>query len=115
MPAGCIALMKHNSFDFISSAILFPMATSEITEPKERIRLAEGASARRSPAEFLASFDLGRVPTAPGCYIMRDQKGRVVYVGKAKNIRSRVRMPATSECSLVNSSPSPLTPSRFNK
>ena len=83
--------MKHGSLDFISFVILCPMTTHETTEPQERLRLAEGASARRSPKEFLASFELDRVPTAPGCYIMRDQKGRVVYVGKAKNLRSRVR------------------------
>ena len=83
--------MKHGSLDFISFVILCPMTTHETIEPAERLRLGEGASARRSPKEFLASFELDRVPTVPGCYIMRDQKGRVVYVGKAKNLRSRVR------------------------
>lgn len=29
-------------------------------------------------------------PTDPGCYIMRDARQRVIYVGKAKNIRRRV-------------------------
>lgn len=31
------------------------------------------------------------LPSKPGCYLMKDQKGRVLYVGKAINLRSRVR------------------------
>lgn len=30
-------------------------------------------------------------PQAPGCYLFKDKRGRVIYVGKAKNIRNRVR------------------------
>ena len=30
-------------------------------------------------------------PTSPGVYLMKDKKGRVVYVGKAGNLRSRLR------------------------
>ncbi|MCG8420970.1 MAG: excinuclease ABC subunit UvrC [Proteobacteria bacterium] len=32
-----------------------------------------------------------RIPTEPGVYLMKDRSSRVVYVGKAKNLRSRVR------------------------
>ncbi|MBS1704850.1 MAG: excinuclease ABC subunit UvrC [Armatimonadetes bacterium] len=31
------------------------------------------------------------VPTNPGCYIYRNEKGEVLYVGKALNLRNRVR------------------------
>ena len=34
--------------------------------------------------------DPGTIPTDPGCYLWRDRHGRVVYVGKAKNLRSRL-------------------------
>lgn len=34
---------------------------------------------------------LGRLPALPGCYRFLDGKGRVLYVGKAKSLRSRVR------------------------
>jgi excinuclease ABC subunit C len=34
---------------------------------------------------------LGRVPTQPGVYLMKDARGRVIYVGKAKDLRARVR------------------------
>ncbi len=31
------------------------------------------------------------LPTSPGVYLMKDQEGTVLYVGKAKNLRHRVR------------------------
>src|SRR5919199_1864831 len=34
---------------------------------------------------------LRTLPTKPGVYIFRDQKGEVLYIGKAKSLRSRVR------------------------
>ena len=32
----------------------------------------------------------GSIPESPGCYLFRDRDGRVVYVGKAKSLRSRL-------------------------
>jgi len=37
------------------------------------------------------TFDSARYPTRPGVYLMRDSAGRVLYVGKAKNLRTRLR------------------------
>ncbi len=34
---------------------------------------------------------LAELPAEPGCYLMKDRAGEVVYVGKAKSLRSRVR------------------------
>lgn len=34
---------------------------------------------------------LASLPPAPGCYLMRNASGTVIYVGKAKQLRSRVR------------------------
>jgi excinuclease ABC subunit C len=34
---------------------------------------------------------LESLPTKAGCYIMRDKDGKVIYVGKAVNLRNRVR------------------------
>ncbi|PCC70862.1 Excinuclease ABC subunit C [Nannocystis exedens] len=45
---------------------------------------------RASTAEDLAAI-VERLPDLPGVYIMRDRKGDVVYVGKAKRLRARVR------------------------
>ena len=37
-----------------------------------------------APADKVREF-----PTGPGVYLMKDEQGRVLYVGKAKNLRSR--------------------------
>ncbi len=36
-------------------------------------------------------FDPRKYPSAPGVYLMRDAAGTVLYVGKAKNLRARLR------------------------
>ena len=35
--------------------------------------------------------ELELLPTSPGCYIHKDKNGTIIYVGKAKNLRNRVR------------------------
>jgi len=39
----------------------------------------------------VTSFDLRKQPTATGVYLMKDAAGEILYVGKAKNLRSRLR------------------------
>ena len=39
------------------------------------------------PAEFISS----EIPTNPGVYIYRDEAAEILYIGKAKNLRSRVK------------------------
>src|SRR5205085_1360799 len=34
---------------------------------------------------------LDRIPAGPGVYLMKDRKGRIIYIGKASNPRNRVR------------------------
>ncbi len=34
---------------------------------------------------------LGEIPSEPGCYLMRDGEDRILYIGKAKVLRNRVR------------------------
>ncbi|MBR1763777.1 MAG: excinuclease ABC subunit UvrC [Ruminococcus sp.] len=31
-----------------------------------------------------------KLTTAPGCYIMKDKSGKIIYIGKAKNLKNRV-------------------------
>lgn len=38
---------------------------------------------------------VARVPTDPGCYLWKDASGQVIYVGKAKNLRARMRQYVT--------------------
>jgi excinuclease ABC subunit C len=42
------------------------------------------------PEDLLAA-KLDSLPKAPGCYLFKDKAGEVVYIGKAKTLRSRVK------------------------
>src|SRR6478735_4922383 len=44
-----------------------------------------------SKAEARLQGILERIPADPGVYLMKDKKARVIYVGKATNLKSRVR------------------------
>ena len=48
----------------------------------------EGAAS--GPSERIAKI-LETLPTQPGVYLMKDKKGRILYVGKAASLRVRVR------------------------
>ena len=43
-----------------------------------------------SASEHLQGI-LNTLPTKPGCYLMKNSSGKIIYVGKAVNLRSRVR------------------------
>jgi len=45
---------------------------------------------RANTPEELAEL-VERLPDLPGVYLMRDRKGDVVYIGKARRLRARVR------------------------
>jgi excinuclease ABC subunit C len=66
-----------------------------IGEPDGPLPSASRASEPRaveppfSPEELETRLAL--LPARPGCYIFRDRRGEVLYVGKAKSLRSRVR------------------------
>ena len=49
-------------------------------------------STRRPPSRSTLSYrpEPGSIPTQPGVYRFRDARGRVIYVGKAKNLRARL-------------------------
>jgi excinuclease ABC subunit C len=53
----------------------------------DRIQLPQTSAetpAPANPAEKVRGF-----PTTPGIYLMKDTRGEVIYIGKAKNLRSR--------------------------
>jgi len=39
----------------------------------------------------MTMIDLNQVPQNPGCYIYKDKKGIIIYIGKAKNLKNRVK------------------------
>lgn len=36
-------------------------------------------------------FKIERLPQSPGCYLMKDEQGEIIYVGKAINLKNRVK------------------------
>ena len=40
---------------------------------------------------FLIQEELKKLPTCPGVYLMHDADDTIIYVGKAVNLRNRVR------------------------
>lgn len=58
--------------------------------PPGRKSIPDGWAPRITNAEQLDEA-LKRLPDSPGVYTMRDRKGEIVYVGKARSLRSRVR------------------------
>jgi excinuclease ABC subunit C len=59
------------------------------TPPEIGVRVQPSNEPPFSPAELESRLAL--LPARPGCYIFRDRRGDVLYVGKAKSLRSRVR------------------------
>ncbi len=51
--------------------------------------LAPDTSSLKAPFDFQTA--LGRLPDLPGCYRMYNANGALLYVGKAKNLKNRVR------------------------
>ena len=65
-----------------------PIAPLDASAARAHVRAAEGAAP--SLVEQVA-----KVPTDPGCYLWKDAAGEVIYVGKAKNLRARMRQYVT--------------------
>jgi excinuclease ABC subunit C len=62
--------------------------------PVEESTLQSSAEDNVENAEFQGGFEAAvakvrTFPTTPGVYLMKDSAGRVIYVGKAKNLRAR--------------------------
>ncbi|AZN40135.1 excinuclease ABC subunit UvrC [Paenibacillus albus] len=50
----------------------------------------ESAASRRLAQERIRN-KLALLPDQPGCYLMKDHSGKIIYVGKAKVLKNRVR------------------------
>ncbi len=60
--------------------------SEEGAPPRPSLREAEVPAPRRTLAEILEGL-----PAAPGVYIMKDARGKPIYIGKAAVLRNRVR------------------------
>ncbi len=67
-----------------AGAPVAPAPTESAVESAASTARAPEPAIPAAPAEAVKQF-----PTSPGIYLMKDARGRVIYIGKAKNLRSR--------------------------
>ncbi|MFR2032407.1 MAG: GIY-YIG nuclease family protein, partial [Collinsella sp.] len=78
----------------VSLAVTFGLAFVFKSPRSRRCFVASRCVAGHDNIPTLAE-QVSRVPTQPGCYLWKDAKGDVIYVGKAKNLRARMRQYVT--------------------
>ena len=63
-----------------------------MTEPSRRSKTSEDSLPKTQAEIFTRAGEKVRsnFPDTPGVYLFQDQAGRVIYIGKAKNLRARV-------------------------
>lgn len=90
---------NHHSADGVLQNCTLSVVNSEQILPDTEQKNPEQAPVEPAleslPEEAAPTWSLAelidRLPTGPGVYLMKDKKGRIVYVGKAANLRQRVR------------------------
>ncbi len=75
--------------DATATAELFTMLLAKDNEVTVKQMIKKSSPEQRLPANVPAS-DFKDLPEEPGVYYFHDQKGKVLYVGKAINIKKRV-------------------------
>ena len=69
-------------------------ATSEVLRPFDA-RAAREHVKQSAPGVLSLAEQVSHVPTDPGCYLWKDAAGEVIYAGKAKNLRARMKQYVT--------------------
>ena len=69
-------------------------ATSEVLRPFDALAAREHVK-QSAPGVLSLAEQVSHVPTDPGCYLWKDAAGEVIYVGKAKNLRARMKQYVT--------------------
>lgn len=75
--------------DAAATAILLSMLLQTDTEGLINHTLSRGAKEQALPPN-LHKAEVDKLPNSPGVYYFKDQKGKVIYVGKAKSLKKRV-------------------------
>ncbi|MBL4679024.1 MAG: GIY-YIG nuclease family protein [Mucilaginibacter sp.] len=81
---------RHRAMgDAEATTQLFSILMSRDSDNHISKALKQNSKEQRLPAN-LPKADIEALPPNPGVYYFHDQKGKVIYVGKAKNLRKRV-------------------------
>ncbi|MBK0380889.1 exonuclease domain-containing protein [Mucilaginibacter segetis] len=87
---GIVNNSRHRAAgDAEATAELFSLLLKNDTDNHIKLALKQNSKEQLLPPN-LPRTDIDALPSSPGIYYFHDQKGKVVYVGKAKNIRKRV-------------------------
>ncbi|WP_114940278.1 exonuclease domain-containing protein [Mucilaginibacter endophyticus] len=81
---------RHRAMgDAEATAELFTLLLNNDTDGHIKQSLKLGSKDQVLPPN-LSKKDIDQLPYTPGVYYFHDQKGKVIYVGKAKNVKKRV-------------------------
>ena len=69
-----------------NARVMVTRMSEEGDQPRQSLRESEVSPPRKTLAEILEAL-----PAAPGVYIMKDARGKPIYIGKAAVLRNRVR------------------------
>jgi DNA polymerase-3 subunit epsilon len=75
--------------DAAATAILFGMLLKADVDDTIALSLKTSSREQVLPPHLSKTY-IDRLPQNPGVYYFKDEKGKVIYIGKAKNIRKRV-------------------------
>lgn len=75
--------------DAAATAILFGMLLDADPESYILNSLQKASKEQVLPPHLSKNY-IDRLPDQPGVYYFRDQKGKIIYIGKAKNLKKRV-------------------------
>jgi DNA polymerase-3 subunit epsilon len=75
--------------DAAATAILFGMLLDADLEAHILGSLQKASKEQVLPPHLSKNY-IDRLPDQPGVYYFRDQKGKIIYIGKAKNLKKRV-------------------------
>ena len=65
--------------------------TTQVQSSRVHGSRLEQPTVNREPDNLSSYEKINRLPTAPGVYLMKNRKGDVIYIGKAKSLRNRVK------------------------
>jgi DNA polymerase-3 subunit epsilon len=84
--------------DAAATAILFGMLLGVDAEGIIQKSLSPASKEQVLPP-YLSKLYIDRIPQNPGVYYFKDEKGKVIYIGKAKNLKKRVNSHFTGNSS----------------
>ncbi|MEM9424130.1 MAG: GIY-YIG nuclease family protein, partial [Spirochaetota bacterium] len=65
--------------------------TKTFSTPSSQAKIARSGMSFANDLPAQLQQDLAELPDSPGVYLMHNQKAKILYIGKAKNLRNRVR------------------------